>query len=85
METTLYTQKVRQNGERYRTTINDLFVPELKAIDTDDLWFQQDDAICLAANETISLLKEPFGERIISCCGLGACPSRSCDFTPLIK
>lgn len=57
---------VTVNGERYRAMINGFFVPELKDVDVDDLWFQQDGVTCHTANETINLLKETFGERIIS-------------------
>ena len=49
----------------------------------DELWFQQDGATCHTANETIVLLKETFGERIISRRGPVAWPSRPCDLTPL--
>lgn len=74
---------VTVNGERYRAMINDFFVPELKDVDVDDLWFQQDGATCHTANDTINLLKETFGERIISRRGPVAWPPRSCDLTPL--
>ena len=74
---------VTVNGERYRAMINDFFVPELDDVDVDDLWFQQDGATCHTANATIDLLKETFGERIISRRGPVAWPPRSCDITPL--
>lgn len=74
---------VTVNGERYRAMINDFFVPELEDVDVDDLWFQQDGATCHTANDTINLLKETFGERIISRRGPVAWPPRSCDLTPL--
>ena len=35
---------VTVNGECYRAITNDFFVPELEAVDVDDLWFQQDGA-----------------------------------------
>lgn len=47
--------------------INEFFVPELKEVDVDDVWFPQD----ATANEIIILLKETFGERIVSwTCGV---------------
>ena len=52
--------------ELYRAMINDLFAPELEDVHLDDLWFQQDDATCHTANETIKLLKEAIDKRIIS-------------------
>ena len=46
---------VTVNEERYKAVINDFFVPELKDVDADDFWFQQDGGICYTANETINL------------------------------
>ena len=46
--------------------INNIFVLELDDVDVDDLWYQQDGAICYTANEIINLLKETFGQRIMS-------------------
>ena len=45
--------------------INDFFAPELKDNDMDDLYCRQDGARCHGANETVKLLKENFGERVI--------------------
>ena len=39
--------------------------PELKDIDLDDLWFQQDGATSHTAHNTIDLLKSKFDERVI--------------------
>lgn len=46
--------------------INQFLFPELDDVDTDDMWFQQDDATCHTATETIKLLNEIFGQSIIS-------------------
>ncbi|GFT00137.1 HSP70 family member 2, partial [Trichonephila clavipes] len=49
-----------------------------------ELWFQQDGATCHTARATIDLLKDTFGDRLISRFGLPVnWPPRSCDLTPL--
>ncbi|GFX11852.1 transposable element Tc3 transposase [Trichonephila clavipes] len=48
-----------------------------------ELWFQQDSATCHTARATIDLLKDTFGDRLISRFGPVNWPPRSCDFTPL--
>ncbi|GFW26260.1 uncharacterized protein TNCV_4423071 [Trichonephila clavipes] len=50
---------------------------------TRELWFQQDGAICHTARATIDLLKDTFGDRLISRFGTVNWPPRSCDLTPL--
>ncbi|GFY09619.1 putative DD41D transposase [Trichonephila clavipes] len=47
------------------------------------LWFQQDGATCHTARVTIDLLKDTFGDRLISRFGPVNWPPRSCDLTPL--
>ncbi|GFW01203.1 hypothetical protein TNCV_1764381 [Trichonephila clavipes] len=46
-------------------------------------WFQQDGATCHTARATIDLLKDTFGDRLISRFGPVNWPPRSCDLTPL--
>ncbi|GFW41136.1 DUF4817 domain-containing protein [Trichonephila clavipes] len=46
-------------------------------------WFQQDGATCHTARATIDLLKDTFGDRLISRFGPLNWPPRSCDLTPL--
>ncbi|GFV04584.1 uncharacterized protein TNCV_294611 [Trichonephila clavipes] len=48
-----------------------------------ELWFQQDGAACHTARATINLLKDTFGDRLISRFGSVNWPPRSCDLTPL--
>ncbi|GFX14102.1 putative transposable element [Trichonephila clavipes] len=48
-----------------------------------ELWFQQDGATCHTARATIDLLKDKFGDRLISRFGPVNWPPRSCDLTPL--
>ncbi|GFW90380.1 DUF4817 domain-containing protein [Trichonephila clavipes] len=47
------------------------------------LWFQQDGATCHTARATIDLLKDTFGDHLISRFGPANWPPRSCDLTPL--
>ncbi|GFX16043.1 putative transposable element [Trichonephila clavipes] len=63
--------------------ITNFFIPELNNHDVQELWFQQDGATCHIARATIDLLKETFGDRLISRFGPVNWPPRSCDLTPL--
>ncbi|GFX00281.1 putative DD41D transposase [Trichonephila clavipes] len=74
---------VTVNGDRYRTMITNVFIPELNNHDVQELWFQQDGATCHTARATIDLLKYTFGYRLISRFGPVNWPPRSCDLTPL--
>ncbi|GFW33727.1 DUF4817 domain-containing protein [Trichonephila clavipes] len=74
---------VTVNDDRYRAMITNFFIPELNNHDVQELWFQQDGATCHTARATIDLLKDTFGDRLISRFGPGNWPPRSCDLTPL--
>ncbi|GFW01464.1 DUF4817 domain-containing protein [Trichonephila clavipes] len=74
---------VTVNGDRYRAMITNFFIPELNNHDIQELWFQQDGAACHTARATIDLLKDTFGDRLISRFGPVNWPPRSCDLTPL--
>ncbi|GFY21223.1 transposable element Tc3 transposase [Trichonephila clavipes] len=74
---------VTVNGDRYRAMITNFFIPELNNHDVQELWFQQDGAICPPARATIDLLKDTFATALISRFGPVNCPPRSCDLTPL--
>ncbi|GFX94364.1 uncharacterized protein TNCV_4294091 [Trichonephila clavipes] len=63
--------------------ITNFFIPELNNHDVQELWFQQDGATCHTARATIDLLKDTFGDRLISRLGPVNWPPRSCDLTPL--
>ncbi|GFU80105.1 hypothetical protein TNCV_579851 [Trichonephila clavipes] len=63
--------------------ITNFFLPELNNHDVQDLWFQQDGATCHTARATIDLLKDTFGDRLISRFGPVNWPPRSCELTPL--
>ncbi|GFU90048.1 transposable element Tc3 transposase [Trichonephila clavipes] len=74
---------VTVNGDRYRAMITNFFIPELNNHDVQELWFQQDGATCHTARATIDLLKNTFGDRLISRFLPVNWPPRSCDLTPL--
>ncbi|GFX18791.1 uncharacterized protein TNCV_3019471 [Trichonephila clavipes] len=74
---------VTVNGDRYRAMITNFFILELNNHDVQELWFQQDGATCYTARATIDLLKDTFGDRLISRFGPVNWPPRSCDLTPL--
>ncbi|GFY17932.1 uncharacterized protein TNCV_3384251 [Trichonephila clavipes] len=63
--------------------ITNSFIPELNNHDVQELWFQQDGATCHTARTTIDLLKDTFGDRLMSRFGPVNWPPRSCDLTPL--
>ncbi|GFW64627.1 uncharacterized protein TNCV_700331 [Trichonephila clavipes] len=63
--------------------ITNFFIPELNNHDVQELWFQQDGVTCHTARATIDLLKDTFGDRLISRFGPVNWPPRSCDLTPL--
>ncbi|GFT19157.1 uncharacterized protein TNCV_302911 [Trichonephila clavipes] len=59
--------------------ITNFFISELSNLDVQELWFQQDGATCHTARATIDLLKDTFGDRLISRFGPVNWPPRSCD------
>ncbi|GFW93357.1 uncharacterized protein TNCV_2604751 [Trichonephila clavipes] len=63
--------------------ITNFFIPELNNQDVQEPWFQQDGASCPTARATIDLLKDTFGDRLISRFGPVNWPPRSCDLSPL--
>ncbi|GFV79511.1 transposable element Tc3 transposase [Trichonephila clavipes] len=73
---------VTVNGDRYRAMITNFFIPELNNHDVQELWFQ-DGATCHSARATIDLLKDTFGDRLISRFGPVNWSPRSSDLTPL--
>ncbi|GFV94830.1 DUF4817 domain-containing protein [Trichonephila clavipes] len=74
---------VTVNADRYRAMITNFFIPEFNNHDVQELWFQQDVATYPTARATIDLLKDTFGDRLISRFGPVNWPPRSCDLTPL--
>ncbi|GFV67155.1 uncharacterized protein TNCV_3669101 [Trichonephila clavipes] len=74
---------VTVNGGRYRAMIINFFIPQLNNHDVQELWFQQDGATCHTARATNDLLKDTFGDCLISRFGPVNWPPRCCDLTPL--
>lgn len=70
---------VTVNGERYRTMIRDFLRPQIQ--DRPGLWYQQDGATAHTARDTMDLLRQCFGDNIISRYGNVNWPSRSPDLT----
>ncbi|QQP51277.1 Transposable element Tc3 transposase, partial [Caligus rogercresseyi] len=60
-----------------------LFLPQLAELNLVNMWFHQDGATCHTARETMNMLKDEFGEQLISRNGPVSWPPRSCDLTPL--
>ncbi|GFT79824.1 uncharacterized protein TNCV_4597521 [Trichonephila clavipes] len=73
---------VTVNRDRYRAMITNFFISELNNHDVQELWFQQDGATCHTARATIDLLKDTFGDRLISHFEPVNWPPRSCDLRP---
>ncbi|GFV38234.1 uncharacterized protein TNCV_4792201 [Trichonephila clavipes] len=73
--------QIDNNGQRSHFTV-DLLKLKTKGI-VKELWFQQDGATYHTARATIDLLKDTFGDRLISRFGPVNWPPRSCDLTPL--
>ncbi|GFU47531.1 transposable element Tc3 transposase [Trichonephila clavipes] len=63
--------------------ITNFFISELNNHDVQELWFHQDGATCHTARATIDLVKDTFGDRLISRFGPVNWPPRSCHSTPL--
>ncbi|GFU09698.1 DUF4817 domain-containing protein [Trichonephila clavipes] len=63
--------------------ITNFFIPELNIHDVQELWIQQDRATCHTARTIIDLLKDTFGDRLISRFGPVNWTPRSCDLKPL--
>ncbi|GFW91336.1 transposable element Tc3 transposase [Trichonephila clavipes] len=79
----LQKQWPQRYSQWYRAMITNFFIPELNNHDVQELWFQQDGATCHTARATIDLLKDTFGDRLISHFGPVNWPPRPCDLTPL--
>ncbi|GFV72270.1 DUF4817 domain-containing protein [Trichonephila clavipes] len=63
--------------------ITNFFTPERNNHDVQELLFQKDGATYHTDRATINLLKDTFGDRLISRFGPVNWPPRSCVFTPL--
>ena len=74
---------VTVNGDRYRTMLNEFLFTNIEEEPIGNIWFQQDDATCHAAEATLDVLRPVFKDRIISRRADVIWPPRNCDLTPL--
>lgn len=70
------------NAERYREEILRRFFDELHEDELQIAYFQQDGATAHTSHETLNMIREVFGNRIISRNTPIPYPPRSCDLTP---
>ena len=70
---------VTVNGERYRTMLKDFVIHAIP--NKPRMWFQQDGATCHTAKQTMKLLSQIFGNRIMSRGSAFGWPPRSPDLT----
>ena len=66
----------------YRHMIQEYLLLQLKNLDMQNLWFQQDGATPHTARETMAILRAAFPGRSISRVGEVPWPPRSPDLTP---
>ena len=58
-------------------------MPPIEECDLENMWFQQEAAICHSTRANMALLKETYPGRVISRRGHITWPPRSGDLTPL--
>ena len=77
---------VTVNGARYRIMLQTFFFPQLKALvgknKLSQQWYQQDDATAHTANNTLDVLRNKFGDRLISLRTKKEWPPYSPDLNP---
>ena len=76
-------EAVTNNGDRYRTTLNEFLFTKIQEEDISNIWSQQEGATCHTAEATPDVLRSVFEDHIISCRADVVWPPRSCDLTPL--
>ena len=54
------------NGDIYHMMVTDFFVPALRNIEMNIVWFHQDDATCYTTHATIHLLHQTFDGHLIN-------------------
>lgn len=76
---------VTVNTERYIAMLQNFFSPALQDFDgfNQQSWFQQDGATCHTSNDSLSAVREIFGQKVISKRGAINWPPRSPDLSPL--
>ena len=77
---------VTVNGARYRIMLQTFFFPQLKALvgknKRSQQWYQQDGATAHTANNTLDVLRNTFGDRLISLRTEKEWPPYSPDLNP---
>ena len=74
---------VSVTSERYTKMLSTFVKPKLKDLKNyKQVWFQQDGATAHTAKKSMNLLKEIFGDRVISLRGKVVWPARSPDLSP---
>ncbi|GFX55212.1 uncharacterized protein TNCV_1156691 [Trichonephila clavipes] len=76
-------RKSAEEDERYECPQTSHTTENLEKVSAEELWFEQDGAPCHTTRATIDLLKDTFGDHLISRFGPVNWPPRSCDLTPL--
>jgi len=76
---------VTVNTERYIAMLQNFFAPALQDFDgfNQRSWFQQDGATCHISNDSLSAVREIFGQKVISKRGDINWPPRSPDLSPM--
>ena len=74
---------VAVNGNCYRAMLNEFLFTKIEEEDIDNIWFQQNGAMCHTAEATHDVLHPVYEDRIISRRADVVSPPRSCDWTPL--
>ena len=59
-------EAVTVNGDRYRAMLKKFLFPKIEEENIGNIWFQQDAAKCLTAEDTLNVLRPVFEDRIIS-------------------
>lgn len=74
---------VSVNSLRYQQMLNSFLMPKLRAIDIENMLFQQDGASWHTKSTVIDILREKFPGHVISRNGDINFPPRSCDLSPV--
>ena len=67
-------QAIIINGEHHRSMNTNWFWPEMHDQDTNDMWFQQDGAMCYTAHATMNILNQQLKSVVISRRNYVNCP-----------
>ena len=73
---------VTGNVNRYRAMLNEFLFKKIEEEDIGNIWFQQDGAMCLTAEDTLDVLLPVLEYRIASRRAAVVWQPRSCDLTP---